>query len=70
MKKASNWAYTMARKNGWIEDYTWLIVKDKKPKNYWSSFEHCKKEAEKYSSINEFQKKCPAAALQAKKNGW
>lgn len=70
MKRVSNWAYTVARKNGWIEDYTWLIVKDKKPKNYWSDFEHCKKEAAKYSSIKEFKKHCPAAAEQARKKGW
>ena len=70
MKQASNWAYTMARKNGWIEDYTWLIVKDKKPKNYWSSFEHCKKEAEKYSSRQEMRNNNQSIYNACLKNGW
>lgn len=70
MKQASNWAYSVARKNGWVKDYTWMRVIDKKPKNYWSNYAHCKKEAAKYSSINEFQKHCSAAAEQARKKGW
>lgn len=70
MKLASNWAYNLARKNGWIKDYTWIDIREKKPINYWNDYEHCKEEAVKYSSINEFQKNCSAAAEQARKNGW
>ena len=69
-KSASNAAYSKARINGWIKDYTWFEGKDRKPPFYWDNYEHCKEEAAKYSSISEFQKYNSAAALQSKKHGW
>lgn len=69
-KSASSSAYDKARRNGWIKDYTWFEVKDRKPPKYWSDYEHCKEEAAKYSSISDFQNHNSAAANQAKKHGW
>lgn len=70
LKVASNRAYTIARENGWLKDYIWLDSRDRKAPNYWNSYENCKKEANNYSSINDFTKGNSAAATQARKNGW
>lgn len=70
MKAISNHAYSLARKNKWFDDYIWMTSKDKKPIGYWNNYEHCKKEAKKYSSISEFQQKCYTGARYSSKNGW
>ncbi len=70
MKSSSSFAYTLARKNGWLNEYVWFKSKDRKPKGYWNNYEHCKEEASKYFTIVEFQKKCTAAYTWSKRNNW
>ena len=59
-------AYTAARRNGWIKDYTWF-VKLWEPK--WSK-EACAKEAKKYKTRSEFQKGNSVAYGKALSKGW
>lgn len=60
-------AYRVARKNGWLDDYTWF--KEKQKHNYWNQ-ETCFEEAKKYKAKSEFAKKSGGAYNLARKNGW
>ena len=69
-KKGCSAGYNQARKQGWLNGYTWMGSKDKKPNGYWNNYEHCKNEATKYSSISEFAKYCSSGAKYSRDNGW
>lgn len=57
-------AYYAARKNGWLDDYTWF----EKPFRW--TYETCYEEAKKYNSRWEFCENCVGAYTAALKNGW
>ena len=59
-------AYTAARRNGWLTDYTWFV---KLWERKWDE-QTCYAEAKKYSTRGEFQKNNRGAYLAANKNGW
>ena len=61
-------AWRRAKKNGWIEDYTWFEEKVK-PNGYWN-YKHCYEEALKYKTRTEFEDNCGGAVSVARKNGW
>lgn len=61
-------AYVTAKKNGWINDYTWFerpVVHNKK----WT-YETCLEEAKKYKTKTEFRNLSSGAYNVAYKNGW
>lgn len=61
-------AYSAAFKHGWLKDYTWF----QKPSVYnkkWT-YEICRKEAEKYSYLRDFEQKSKGAAIASRKNRW
>ena len=58
-------AYELARKNGWIEEYTWL-----EKLNGFHNREKCYEEAKKYKTRTELQKKASGVYHAALKNGW
>lgn len=58
-------AYDAARRNGWLDEYTWF-----KPKLQSWNKDTCLEEAHKYKSRSEFQKKCSCAYEVARKHGW
>ena len=64
----SNRAYVVAKQNGWIEEYTWLI----QPKQYKGKFDYdyCYKEAKKYKTRKEFQVGCSCGYHHARINKW
>mgnify|MGYP006928569347 CR=1 FL=1 len=72
----SNSAYTIACRNGWLKEMTWLSVKkynikknEKKPVGYWQIKEHCIEEAKKYKTKKELYTKssgCYASILDHK----
>jgi len=66
--KNSHGAYVVAKKNGWIEEYTWLIH----PKQYKGKFDYdyCYKEAQKYKTRKEFQVGCSCGYHHARINNW
>ena len=66
--KNSNRAYVVAKQNGWIEEYTWLIH----PKQYKGKFDYdyCYKEARKYKTRKEFQVGCSCGYYHARINKW
>lgn len=61
----SSQAYTVARKNGWLDDYTWL-----ERLSVFLTRERCFDEAKKCKTRKEFQDKCGSAYRVALKNGW
>lgn len=67
-EKGSNIAYQTARRNGWLDDYTWLESRFK-PMGYWNQ-ENCYNEAKKYRTRADFQKGSGSAYVSARKNGW
>ncbi len=66
MRKLNCSAYNVARKNNWIEDYTWFIRKLHKPYTREEIYEIAKK----YNCSSEFQKGNGSAYGKARENGW
>ena len=67
-RRGSNCAYEMSRKYGWLKEFTWL-AEGKKPVGHWN-YVNCYKEAKKYKSRSEMEKKSPSAYGVAQKNDW
>lgn len=67
--KGSGGAYDVARRNGWLDDYTWF-EEQQKPAGYWDDFDNCYKAAAKCRTKTEFTKKHNRAYVVAKKNDW
>lgn len=61
----NNSAYNAARKNKWLDDYTWFKKRESK-----YTYEICKELASKYKSRAEFQKACGSVYSQAARKGW
>ena len=68
-KKCSS-AFNVAKKMGWLSDYTWFSL-SKKPNGFWTR-EKCFEEAKKYKTRSEFQygKGSSQAYRIARENGW
>ena len=64
----SSGAYDAARRNGWLNEYTFFGTK-RKPKVYWTR-ETCFEEAKKYKSKIELKENNSSAYRAALKNGW
>lgn len=67
LKNAS--AYTVARKNGWLEEMTWLKRKYV-VRGFWQLKENVFNESHKYNTIKEFREGCSTAYYSAKEKGW
>ncbi len=64
-EKGNKSACLYARKNGWLDDYTWF----KPLTGYWT-YEACKAEAAKYEKRSQFKKCCIGAYTKSRVNGW
>ena len=62
-------AYDVARRNGWLNDYTWF-EEMQKPSGYWEDYDNCYNAAKECKTKTEFIKKYSAAWVQARKRGW
>ena len=65
-------AYNAARKNGWLDDYTWFEngkENGAEKRRKWN-YEKCRNEAKKYTSRGEYAKNSKTAYQVARKNGW
>ena len=58
-------AYDVARKNEWLDDYTWFVELH----HNWTE-EECYKEALKHKTLKEFRKKSPSVYNIARKKKW
>ena len=62
-------AYAVARKNGWLNEMTWLkrkyIIR-----GFWQLKENVFNESHKYSTIKAFRESCSTAYYSAKNKGW
>ena len=67
-QKKSKGAYSAAKRNGWLKDYTWFEVRQK-PSGYWDK-EHCYEAAKECYSCVEFATKYGTAYQKALKHGW
>lgn len=65
--KGNGSAYDIAGKNGWLDEFDWLVTPERKVK--WD-YESVKEEASKYKSRKEFEKGNESAYKVALKNGW
>lgn len=66
-ERGNNSAYNAAKRNGWLDGYTWFTPSASISK--WD-YEACYEEAKKYTSRSEFCNKCQIAYQTARKNGW
>lgn len=66
--KGSSMAYKTARKNGWLDDYTWFEQK-RKPNGFWTK-EQCSKEASLYKTKTEFKNGSKSAYAISRRNNW
>jgi hypothetical protein len=66
-KNGCSSAYDVAKKNKWIDDYTWF---QKPSYNLFWTKEKCYEEARKYRYSTEFRKNCDGAWSKAYKEGW
>lgn len=67
--EACSRAYAVARRNGWLSEYTWFEEKQK-PAGYWNNYNNCFNAAHSCRTKNEFNKKYNAAYVSARENGW
>lgn len=67
--KSCGGAYDIARRKGWLVEYTWFEIKQK-PSGYWHNYDNCYNAALKCKNISEFVKAYNPAYLWAKKQGW
>lgn len=68
-KKNASTAYSMATRNNWIEEMTWL-VSPVMPTGHWQNKQNVIQESKKYSSRSEFRWGTPGAYRSAIDNGW
>lgn len=66
--KGSSCAYKLARKEGWLKDYTWFSPSPKE-NGYWTK-EQCYKEAKKYNYMVEFRHESASAYTIARREKW
>lgn len=66
-RKYGRKAYEGAKRNGWLDDYTWLTNKPRKAT--WTR-ERCYEEAQKYTRYRDFYLNSRACHAAAKQNGW
>ena len=67
--EGSQSSYHAAYRNGWIKECTRHMRPLRKAKGYWT-LERCKKEASKYETVSEWQKRSSSAFHAAYRNGW
>lgn len=66
--KGASCAYKIARKEGWLSDYTWFKASPKE-NGYWTK-EQCYKEAKKYKYLVEFRHESASAYTIARRENW
>jgi hypothetical protein len=69
-KIKNSWAYVIAKRNGWLNDITFHMVKYNQIKSIKWTFESCEKEALMYYNRNEFYIKSPNAYAACIRNKW
>ena len=62
-------AYSIAMRNGWLDDICSHMTYKTNPSGYWS-FNKCKKEAKKYNTRSSFKTNSAGAYVAAKRNNW
>lgn len=67
-KRKHPYAYVWARKNKWLDDYTWFENGKKKPKRY--TLEHCRKVAMLCDTLKDFYTDHYPEWMASKRNGW
>ena len=68
-EKGNGSAYTTARKNGWLNNYTWF-EEIKKQNGYWNNYDNCYNAAKECTKRSEFKKKYYQGWYESLKNGW
>ena len=62
-------AYAVARKNGWLDEMTWLERKYA-IRGFWQSKDNVLNESHKYDTLKDFRDGSPRAHEIARRNGW
>ena len=67
--KCSSGAYEVARRNGWLDSYTWF-EEQQKPVGYGDNYKNCYEAALKCNNKSEFSNRFNRACVIATKKGW
>ena len=68
-KKYGGGAYSVAKKMGWVEKYTWL-AKKKRDAGFWNDKERCRAAAKECQNVKEFCHKYGRAWEYSSRNNW
>jgi hypothetical protein len=63
-------AFSIAWKNGWLDECCDHMKRTRKPNGYWNNKQRCIQQVLKYSSTGEWQKNHNSSYSAARKNGW
>lgn len=69
-RKHESSAYSIIKKNKWLDIACSHLKGTTKPNGYWNSYDNCKEEAKKHKTRTEYRIKAKGAYAQANKNGW
>ena len=69
-QKGNHSAYTVARLNGWLDDYKWFKKSHTRESKWKDNYDACYQEALKYKTRWDFAKGCMGAYAVALANGW
>lgn len=69
-REAAGKCYQICKKNGWLEEFTWLETNGKHPYGWYDVYEHCEEEAKKYKTLKEFTAANPTCVMKSREHGW
>lgn len=62
--------YKVAYRNGWVDECCIHMISGKRPQGFWDNKDRCMRDARKFESKTEWQKKSRSAYKAAIRNGW
>lgn len=68
-RKEQGSAFNVARRNGWLDEMTWLERKYA-IRGFWQSKDNVLNESHKHNTMKDFRDGCPRAYEVARRNGW
>ncbi|MBR5963584.1 MAG: hypothetical protein IK000_05485 [Bacteroidaceae bacterium] len=68
-RRTNESCYNVAKRNGWLKNYTWL-KETRKPNGYWNSYDICHNAAKECKTRSEFAIKYDGAYRKARENNW
>lgn len=62
--------YIVAKRNGWLSSCSAHMLKTRRPNGYWKSHSNCLADAQRYTSLSDWEQSSGSAVAAARTNGW